>query len=41
MSLAENSKGFLDYLEQWLAALPVLSLEEALPEPEKYRDYHR
>jgi nicotinamidase-related amidase len=35
MSLAENSKGFLDYLEQWLAALPVLSLEEALPEPEK------
>lgn len=35
MSLAENSKAFLDYLEKWLGNLPSLTLEEATPEPQK------
>ena len=35
MTLAEKSKPFLDYLETWLAALPSLTLDEALPNPEK------
>jgi len=35
MSLASKSKSFLDYLENWLENLPVLTLEEAAPEPEK------
>lgn len=35
MTLAENSKPFLDYLENWLAALPSLTLDEALQNPEK------
>jgi nicotinamidase-related amidase len=34
MTLAEKSKNFLDYLESWLADLPTITLEEALPEPE-------
>jgi nicotinamidase-related amidase len=35
MTLAEKSKTFLDYIETWLAALPLLTLDEALPNPEK------
>ncbi len=35
MSLAEKSKDFLDYLENWVENLPTLTLEEATPEPEK------
>jgi nicotinamidase-related amidase len=35
MTLAEKSKTFLDYIETWLTALPSLTLEEALPKPEK------
>ncbi len=35
MTLADNSKPFLDYLENWLAALPSLTLDEALQKPEK------
>jgi nicotinamidase-related amidase len=35
MTLAKKSKAFLDYLENWLAHLPSLRLEEAVPEPGK------
>ncbi len=35
MSLAKQSKKFLDYLENWLENLPTLTFEEAVPEPEK------
>lgn len=35
MTLAEQSKPFLDYLENWLTDRPVLTLDEATPEPEK------
>ena len=35
MSLAEISKTFLDYLENWVETLPVMTLDEALSEPEK------
>jgi len=35
VSLATKSKAFLDYLEDFLASLPSLTLEEAIPEPEK------
>jgi nicotinamidase-related amidase len=35
MTLAEKSKTFLDHIETWLAALPLLTLDEALPNPEK------
>jgi nicotinamidase-related amidase len=35
VSLATQSKAFLDYLEDFLASLPSLTLEEAIPEPEK------
>jgi len=34
MTLAAHSKAFLDYLEAWLDTRPVLTLEEAIPEPE-------
>lgn len=34
MSLAHQSTTFLDYLEDWLANLPNLTLDEAIPEPE-------
>lgn len=35
MTLAEKSKPFLDYLENWLAALPSLTLDEALQTPQR------
>lgn len=35
MQLADESKAFLDHLENWLEKLPALSIEEALPEPEE------
>lgn len=35
MSLAEQSTEFINYLESWLADRPVLSLDEAIPEPDK------
>ncbi|MEA3327312.1 MAG: isochorismatase family protein [Chloroflexota bacterium] len=35
MSLAERSTRYLDYLEDWLDALPVLLLERAIPDPER------
>jgi nicotinamidase-related amidase len=35
MSLAASSKTFLDYLEGWVENLPVIRLDEAIPEPEK------
>ena len=35
MTLAEKSKPFLDYLEVWLEALPSLTFNEALPNPDK------
>ena len=35
MTLAEKSKQFLDYLENWLDRLPTITLDEALSEPEK------
>lgn len=33
ISLNQQTKPFLDYLDNWMAALPVLSLMEAAPEP--------
>jgi nicotinamidase-related amidase len=35
MSLAQNSKGFLDYLQNWEEGLPAITLDEAIPEPKK------
>ncbi len=35
MSLAQNSKAFLDYLEKWLEDRPAKSYKEVIPEPEK------
>jgi len=35
MSLAQNSKTFLDYLENWTDNLPPLPFSEAIPNPEK------
>ena len=35
MSLAEKSKGFLDFLETWLENRPTITLDEAIPEPEQ------
>lgn len=35
MSLVETSKTFLDYLEDWLASLPEVTLDDVIPEPEK------
>ena len=35
MTLAEESRQFMDYIENWLVHLPTLTLDEALPEPEK------
>ena len=35
MTLAEKSRPFIDYLEQWLAALPSLTIDDAFPNPEK------
>jgi len=35
MSLAQQSTTFLHYLEDWLASLPSLTLDEAIPQPEK------
>lgn len=35
MSLAQNSEAFLDYLENWTENLPTLTLDAAIPEPEK------
>lgn len=35
MSLANQSKDFLDYLENWLADRPTLALDQAIPVPEK------
>jgi nicotinamidase-related amidase len=35
MSLAKDAAPFLDYLENWLEERPVISLAEAVPEPEK------
>lgn len=35
MSLAEQSTEFINYLESWLADRPVISLDEAIPEPDK------
>jgi nicotinamidase-related amidase len=35
MSLAENSKTFLDYLEGLVADLPTLTLKEAIPDPHR------
>ncbi|MDZ4159862.1 MAG: isochorismatase family cysteine hydrolase, partial [Anaerolineaceae bacterium] len=32
-NLLEGSKAFIEYLEEWMAALPVLPLEEASPQP--------
>jgi len=34
MSLAQNSEKFLDYLENFVDQLPILSLEEAITNPE-------
>lgn len=33
--LAEQAKPFLDYLENWTANLPAISLQEAVPDPQK------
>lgn len=35
MSLSENSKVILDYLENWLNNLPSITIKEAIPEPKK------
>ena len=35
MSLAEQSTEFINYLESWLADRPLISLDEAMPEPDK------
>ena len=35
ISLADKAHPFLDYLEDWLAGLPALSLAEAIPAPER------
>ena len=35
MSLAEKSITFLNHIETWLENRPVLTLDEAIPEPEK------
>lgn len=35
MLLAEKSKDFINYLENFVADLPTLSLEEAVPHPER------
>jgi len=35
MQLAEQSKTFVSYLENWLKNLPTLTLDEALPKPEE------
>ncbi len=35
MTLAENSKTFLSYLENWVENLPIISLEQAVPVPAK------
>ena len=35
MSLAEKSKDFLNFLENWLENRPTLNLDEAIPEPEE------
>lgn len=35
MSLAKESTKFLDYIENWLENLPILTFEEVIPEPEK------
>ena len=35
MTLAKNAKDFLDYLEKWLDNRPTLTLDDAIPEPEK------
>ncbi len=35
MSLAEKSKEFLNFLETWLENRPILTLDEAIPEPEE------
>jgi nicotinamidase-related amidase len=35
MSLYEESQTFINYLENWLENLPTLTIEEAVPEPEK------
>jgi nicotinamidase-related amidase len=33
MPLAEKSKPFLDYLQQWMADLPAIRLDQAIPDP--------
>ncbi len=35
MSLAQQSQGFLDFVETWLENRPAIALDEALPKPEK------
>ena len=35
MTLAENSITFLSYLENWVENLPVISIDEAVPEPNR------
>lgn len=35
MSLAQQSETFLNYVESWLADRPALTLDEAIPDPEK------
>ena len=34
MTLAENTRPFLDYLDDFVGNLPIISLDEAIPEPE-------
>lgn len=34
MTLAENTRPFLDYLDDFVDNLPIISLDEAIPEPE-------
>jgi nicotinamidase-related amidase len=35
MGLAEKSKKFLDYLEEWVGNLPTLAIDEVITHPEK------